>query len=287
MVWLRYELWENHDDLSYRLANKAETDRLSEAHPGGHLRNIFYAPSPASAEAQYCALRGIGPYIVNSADSEEQFTMAQLESQLVDFPDDERLARQPALPQMDGHATVAAHGEPHAEEALLTNPHHAHDHSDDHHATGDADVAPTSHHAPEPRPHADHTSVHIEAATAPGHSADSHSNDHHAAPVIVDSHAAHAEPEPAKKSAEIEALGPITLAAPTASIPAVKSRKRNPILGFLRLIVRLVMLAIVLGAVIIGVGIATGNLKAAEVLAQARELPAPIQQHSIVRSLLP
>ena len=97
MVWLRYELWKYPDGLSHRLASKAETDRLTSATPDGELLNIFYAPSPAAAEAQYCALRGIGPYIVNPADSEEPFTIAQLESQLADFPHDERLARQPAL----------------------------------------------------------------------------------------------------------------------------------------------------------------------------------------------
>ena len=88
-------------------------------------------------------------------------------------------------------------------------------------------------------------------------------------------------------SAEIDALGPVTLAAAEVPIPTIKRRKPNAILGFLRLVVRLVLLAIVLGAVTVGVGIATGNLNARTLLAQARELPAQIRELSILRNLVP
>ena len=87
-------------------------------------------------------------------------------------------------------------------------------------------------------------------------------------------------------SARIDALGPITLAT-DAPIPKIQRRKPNAFFGFLRLVVRLVMLAIVLGAVTVGVGIATGNLDAQTLLAQARELPTQIREHSTTRSLLP
>ena len=109
MIWLRHELWEYPDGPGYRLASKAETDRLTAAHPDGYLRHVFYAPNAAAAEAQYRALRSMGPYIVNGSDSETPFTRSQLDRQLADFPDDHRLARQPALTAPDnGHPPVAA-----------------------------------------------------------------------------------------------------------------------------------------------------------------------------------
>ena len=320
MVWLRYELWEDHNGSGYRLGDKAETDRLQVASPEAKLSNIFYAPSPAAAEAQYCALRGIGPYIVNPADSEEPFTMAQLERQLADFPHDERLARQPALPQVDGaHVAVAAHEPDHAkdghhpEAAAHPVAHVAehHDHADTHasdHVDSHGDHAEDAHahdHAPvevqaahhEPDPHDSHETSHGEPVESHAHPTADHAHDDHAAPVAAthqaphDLHPAHAsvEPtvsEPATSSAEMSALGPITLVA-AASNPAIKRRKPNAVLGFLRLVIRLVMLVIVLGAVTVGVGIATGNLDAATVLAKARALPMQIRELHVVRSLLP
>jgi hypothetical protein len=287
MIWLRHELWEYPDGLGYRLAGKAETDRLAAASPGGHLRHVFYAPSPAAAEAQYCALRGIGPYIVNPTDSEEPFTMAQLLSQLADFPDDERLARQPALPQPEGgHPPIAVpavapahgHGHDHPEthgdhpDAVAAHPADAHEHAD---AASHDDHAPAA-----ARPSAEPDPAPAEAH-APGH-----------APAHTDEPASHA-PEPvtarpaAPSSSEIDALGPITVAPRDAPAPARRRRKPNAFLGVLRLIVRLVMLLIILGAVIIGVGIATGTWDAPTVLARARALPEQVRDSSIVRSLLP
>ena len=88
-------------------------------------------------------------------------------------------------------------------------------------------------------------------------------------------------------SAAMSALGPITLADARAPLAATKRRKRNGFVGFLRMVIRLVMLVIVLGAVTIGVGIATGNLDAATVFAEARALPVQIRELSVVRSLFP
>ena len=93
-------------------------------------------------------------------------------------------------------------------------------------------------------------------------------------------------PEPVT-SAAMSALGPITLADAGGPAAVSKRRKRNGFVGFLRLVVRLVMLVIVLGGVTIGVGIATGNLDATTVLAQARALPMQIRELSVLRSLLP
>jgi hypothetical protein len=274
MVWLRYELWEYRDGPCYRLASKAETDRLAAADPEGHLRNVFYAPSPAAAEAQYCALRGIGPYIVNPADSEEPFAMAQLESQLADFPEDERLARQPALPQATGQlarapAPVLA--------AQMTDAHHR-----------DGAMEP----AVEPQEHAAHHEehgVHVEPVeVAPQLAAESMlepAETHSPEPALHGAEPLEVTPETA--SAAIDVLGPITVAPIGPQFRVGKRRKPNAFLGFLRLLLRLLMLVFILGAVALGVGIATGTLDARTVLAHAQALPTQIRDHSIVQSLLP
>lgn len=322
MIWLRHELWENTDGLSYRLASKAETDRLSAVYPDGHLRNVFYAPSPAAAEAQYCALRGIGPYMVNPTDSEEPFTMTQLESQLADFPDDERLARQPALPHpvetaAGHHAPVVvhapdpvdAHGEAH--DTALDAPvqedghtpaaqeHGAHDHGAHGHGANDHGVPPQEAH--DDGAHDD--GAHDDEAPGEPVAADIHAVTHAAADhAATDGHAPadppEAEPvshpvenpssEPAQaSSAEIDALGPIIPVAADVPLTRKKPRRPNVFLGFLSLLARLVMLLIVLGAVIVGVGLATGTLDAPTLVSQARALPMQIRDHSMVRSLLP
>jgi len=274
MIWLRHELWEYPDGLGYRLASKAETDRLTAAHPDGHLKQVFYAPSPAAAEAQYCALRGMGPYIVNSSDSEAPFTMAQLESQLADFPDDHRLARQPALPEPEGgHPPIPAeahdHGSalaPHGSEEVL-------------HAAGEAG------HEHEPA-HAPIHETHAHDAAADPH--DAHQADHHepADHGHAESHAAlapAAAPDHEPAPATSDGLGPISAGAVSAPVWAGKRRKKNPFLGFLKLI----WLLTVIGAVIVGVGIVTGYLDGPTLLAQARELPTLFRDHSVVRTLLP
>jgi len=283
MIWLRHELWEYPDGLGYRLASKAETDRLTAAHPDGHLKQIFYAPSPAAAEAQYCALRGMGPYIVNSSDSETPFTMAQLETQLADFPDDHRLARQPALPEPEGgHPPMPVethdHEPVHTPEGSGEAEHAAgdagHDHKPAHTSPHDAHEAdhngPVQHghaeaHA-EPDPHAAHNdhASHAEASS-------------NSAPAL----AAAPDHEPAHPASD--GLGPISAAAVSAPVWAGKRRKKSPFLGFLKLI----WLLIVIGAVIIGVGIVTGYLDGPTLLTQARELPTLLRDHSIVRTLLP
>ena len=307
MIWLRHELWEYPDGLGYRLASKAETDRLTAAHPDAHLKQVFYAPSAAAAEAQYCALRGMGPYIVNSSDSEAPFTMVQLESQLADFPDDHRLARQPALPVPEGghppiphvdhpEPLVAAHAEPHAgaDHHAPADPHHdeAHGqgaaeghadaaHDDDHHEAQDHGAAEAHGEAAHDGSHSHATSSEPHAEPAHGHEPEPSHQPAPAAPV------ADAAPEPISddKPAPVlsDGLGPLSSVASTTPSWAARRRKRNPFLGFLKLI----WLLIVIAAVIVGVGIVTGYLDGPTLLAQARELPAVIRDHSIVRTLLP
>ena len=97
MIWLRHELWEYNDGLGYRLADRTGTDETGAGHREGTLRQVFYAPSPAAAKAQYWALRQLGPIIPSRFESDEPFTLAQLQAQLAQFPDDATLHGQPAL----------------------------------------------------------------------------------------------------------------------------------------------------------------------------------------------
>jgi hypothetical protein len=97
MIWLRHELWEYNDGLGYRLATRTETDETGAAHREGTLRHVFYAPSPAAAKAQYWALRQLGPIIPSRFESDTPFTLAQLQAQLAQFPDDATLHGQPIL----------------------------------------------------------------------------------------------------------------------------------------------------------------------------------------------
>ncbi|CAN5331308.1 hypothetical protein BH09PSE1_BH09PSE1_07700 [soil metagenome] len=281
MIWLRHELWEHNDGLSYRLANWAETQRLAAAHPEGVLKHVFYAPNTAAAVAQFYALRQLGPYVPGPDVSEEGFTLAQLESQLTDFPEDKILAGQPALLQ-----ALAAHPAPEPEPEAAQAPVEGHD------------AAPV-----EP----DHS---VETPAEP------HTNEHpladkHDEPVEPEA-AEHALSEPHEPEPAVQASGheiveaphsdhpvadePLSLASPTAPPAphdpldlwpvtpdevvaprwARKKRKPNVFLGILRVIV----LLIVIGAVIVGVGIATGTLDGPTLLAQVRDL-------SIVKSVLP
>jgi hypothetical protein len=97
MIWLRHELWEYTDGLGYRLASRSATDDTGAPLRGGTLKQIFYAPSPAAAKAQYWALRQLGPIIPSRFESDAPFTLAQLQAQLAEYPDDATLHGQPAL----------------------------------------------------------------------------------------------------------------------------------------------------------------------------------------------
>jgi hypothetical protein len=108
MIWLRHELWEYNDGLGYRLASRTGTDEAGTAHREGTLRHVFYAPSPAAAKAQYWALRQLGPIIPSRFESDEPFTLAQLQAQLAQFPDDATLHGQPALHPDEDVGTPAA-----------------------------------------------------------------------------------------------------------------------------------------------------------------------------------
>ncbi|NBW11027.1 MAG: hypothetical protein EBR82_23650 [Caulobacteraceae bacterium] len=109
MIWLRHELWEYNDGLGYRLASRSDGDGTGSGHRDGVLKHVFYAPSPAAAKAQYWALRQLGPIIPSRFESDEPFTLAQLQAQLVQFPDDATLHAQPVLhPEQDADAPLAA-----------------------------------------------------------------------------------------------------------------------------------------------------------------------------------
>lgn len=109
MIWLRHELWEYNDGLGYRLASRSDGDETGSGHRGGVLKHVFYAPSPAAAKAQYWALRQLGPIIPSRFESDEPFTLAQLQAQLVQFPDDATLHAQPVLhPEQDADTPLPA-----------------------------------------------------------------------------------------------------------------------------------------------------------------------------------
>lgn len=101
MIWLRHELWEYTDGLGYRLASRSDLDDAGAPQRGGTLKQIFYAPSPAAAKAQYWALRQLGPIIPSRFESDTPFTLAQLQAQLAEYPDDATLHGQPALHPTD------------------------------------------------------------------------------------------------------------------------------------------------------------------------------------------
>lgn len=106
MIWLRHELWEYTDGLGYRLASRNATDDTGAPLRGGTLKQIFYAPSPAAAKAQYWALRQLGPIIPSRFRSDAPFTLAQLQAQLAQYPDDATLHGQPALHPVEETATA-------------------------------------------------------------------------------------------------------------------------------------------------------------------------------------
>jgi hypothetical protein len=106
MIWLRHELWEYTDGLGYRLASRNATDDTGAPLRGGTLKQIFYAPSPAAAKAQYWALRQLGPIIPSRFESDAPFTLAQLQAQLAQYPDDATLHGQPALHPVEETATA-------------------------------------------------------------------------------------------------------------------------------------------------------------------------------------
>ncbi|GEM_PF-4791142 len=109
MIWLRHELWEYNDGLGYRLASRTDGDETGSGHRGGVLKHVFYAPSPAAAKAQYWALRQLGPIIPSRFESDEPFTLGQLQAQLVQFPDDATLHAQPVLhPEQDADTPLPA-----------------------------------------------------------------------------------------------------------------------------------------------------------------------------------
>ena len=281
MIWLRHELWDYPDGLSYRLASKAET---AAAHPEGRLSQVFYAPSPAAAEAQYCALRGMGPYIVNSADSEAPFTMAQLESQLADFPDDHRLSRQPDLPVPEGgHPPIqVAHPEPlHAAAEAPGGDGGEGDHEAEDHVLAEAH-AETPHEdeqAHEPEQARRHDDLMAEPEPAPG--LEPSPEPDQAAPVSITP--AHETSADATPDIPADGLGPLSLVETGLPRRTARRRRRNPIVGVLKLI----WLLIVIGAVIVGVGLATGALNGPTLLAQARDLGVQLRAPSFWRALIP
>lgn len=257
MIWLRHELWEHHDGQSYRLASKAETDRLAPAHPEAVLKQVFYAPSAAAAVAQFYALRDLGPYIPGQGVSEEPFTSAQLDSQLADFPEDAILSGQPALKSgadaapttlHDDTAPVEAAGsELGASEPAEIEPHHTETPAED--VENDAEEPAASE---------------AEPVTAPPVSAEE--------PLSL---AQSAAPPAPHDPLDLWPVAPDEPVSPRWARAKAK-RKPNLFLGLLRVI----LLLIVLGAVVVGIGIVTGRLDGPELLARVRDL-------SIVRSVLP
>lgn len=98
-------MWDYPDGPSFRLASRDESDRLSAQYPGGVLKQVFYAPSPATATAQYYALKGLGPYVPGAGVSEAGYTADQLQAQIRDYPQDGTLAAQAAsVAQASGRA---------------------------------------------------------------------------------------------------------------------------------------------------------------------------------------
>jgi hypothetical protein len=270
MIWLRHELWEHADGLSYRLASRAETDRLAGPHPEGVIKHVFYAPSTAAAVAQFYALRNLGPYIPGEGVSEDGFTLTQLESQLADYPDDTILAGQPALKAKgDAHPTEPAaaadhepvethddHAEPHAETAADPEP--------EGHAEPVAPVEP----APdaEPTPDAEPVDAHPAAAEA-----------HPVEPLALSPDPVVSTPDPMPPAHDPLDLWPVTPDEVVAPRWARAPRRRaNPFVTFLRI----VLLLIILAAIAVGLLIVTGTVDGPTLLAQVRDL-------SIVRSVLP
>lgn len=258
MTWLRHELWAHDDGLSYRLASKAETDRLATTHPEGVIKHVFYAPNPAAAVAQYYALRHLGPYVPGPDVSQDGFSPSQLESQIADFPDDEILSAQATRHhEPDTHSAAAVHD-------VVETPH---GHGDDHGATGHVEEHSASHtetdgHHPIPAEepaveHATHVPHQTEPATAVAETA---------------SH----EPESGPAPHDPKDLWPVAEEEPVAPHWANRPRRKsNPVLGFLRVL----LLLIILAAVAVGICIATGTVDGPTLLAQVSDL-------SIVKSVL-
>jgi hypothetical protein len=215
MIWLRYELWEDHEGPSYRLASRAETDRLTTVRPEAILRHVFYAPSTAAAVAQFHALRNLGPYIPGDGVSEEAFSLAQLQAQLADFPGDTILSGQPTLTPAPSIVEPVA---PVAETGL------------------EPIVVPTPIDTVEAAPLA------VVSEVAPDH------DPRDLWPVTPD-----------------EIIEPRWSRRPT--------RKPNPFLGLLRV----VLLLIVLAGVAVGLLIVTGTADGPTLLAKAKAVPAQIQ----------
>lgn len=209
MIWLRHELWEHDNGLSYRLASRVETERLATAFPEGVIKHLFYAPSPAAAVAQYYALRHLGPYVPDADVSQDGFTLDQLQSQITDFPDDTILSNQQPL-----------------------------------HSGSETPSSETSPEAPPP-----HTKVATPLADAHG-------------PVDH-------PPADAPAVNDPRDLWPVVPDEIPTPRRARRRRKPSLILGFLRV----VLLLIILAAVALGLCVATGTLDGPTLLAQARDLP--------------
>jgi hypothetical protein len=364
MIWLRHELWEDDDVLGYRLAGRTGAEETGEAHRNGDLRHVFYAPSPAAAKAQYWALRQLGPIIPSRSESDAPFTLAQLQAQLAQFPDDTTLHGQPALhPDEDvtaesgDAAPVVVEAEPiDAPEAVITEagqeqetaaeaepepPSNVvpirsaaandvipganvdaepHDRemgrqpasgaiafaepgpaaaSSGALALALAELEPTPHAMPDREPTAEQAPLSLVSAhaTTTGDEPHAHepmvtgvttSREDAVEPLVPDPISSGAEiaeplvPEPvATEAARPDPLGPITVAGTVAS----RARRRKS--GVFGGLMRVLMLLIVLGAVILGVGLATGTWDGPTLLAQARTLPDQVRTLSVVKSLFP
>jgi hypothetical protein len=367
MIWLRHELWEHEDGPGYRLATRTGTDETGAAHPEGVLKQVFYAPSPAAAKAQYWALRQLGPIIPSSMDADEPFTLAQLQAQLAQYPDDATLHGQPALhvgedapvaivetadaepeaeavleepatdvePSVAGPAVAEAAPEPVnepvdepasnvvpiripvANAAILTpEASDAEPHSREM-AVMERQPAPSSGALAlalaelEPTPHTTPQDDQPTAGHAPLSVVASHSSatgDEHtlSEPVVGGPTGPDADaveplvPEPVTDGAEtVEPLVPEPVAVEAAAEPdplgpitavgtaAIRGRKRRRKSGFFGGLLRVLMLLIILGAVVLGVGLATGTWTGPGLLAEARALPDQVRDLSIVKTLLP
>ncbi|CAN5324006.1 hypothetical protein BH10PSE1_BH10PSE1_01410 [soil metagenome] len=228
MIWLRHEVWEHHDGLSYRLASAAETDRVASIHAEGVIKHVFYAPSPAAAAAQYYALRHLGPYVPGPDVSQEGFTAAQLESQQAEFPDD---------------AILSGQGVPHSEpeaHASSSEPEPTHPVADDH-EDGHGEVT-----------HADHP-VEQESPAVVAHEPE---------PAVVTDAASH-EPTPPHDPKDLWPVAEEEIVAPRwASRPR---RRSNPFLAFLRVVLLLIILAAVAVGISIVTGTVDGPTLLAQV----------------------
>lgn len=259
MIWLRHELWETHDGPSYGLASRAETERRAAGPAKATLQQVFYAPSPAAAEAIYRALRLLGPYTPEGPEAEAPFTTAQLTAQLADFPDDAYLASQ--SPSPSGPVHDDAHTLPDAADPLADADEGADQGHEDHALSGPGQVE------------VERGFPHLDPATGEPTVAESHG------PAPAEEGPWTAEP-PGTETSDESSLGPVSHLPLTASRRISRSRS-NPLVAFLRTLLLLILVA----AIALGLGLITGALDGPTVLAEAQKTTAAALDGSLWETL--